>query len=477
MPSIYDESFVLLLAVSLNVVVVALVIFSQQRVAPAIGLMVCAYGMFAYTAVPLLASDTPHFWYMTPPPGIVSRITLVAIAALSMACLWHARNDLRMLRPRHALALAAFIAAPPLLTLLSYPLVMQHGLQSFRIRIIFSILLSGYLFVALCTAYLFRSSSIAGEQGARFMYAPAAILLLVVTIVAILEVGWDIGPVRNYFRDAIETRASSVFHNPNWFALSVAPAAFLACMAAERNERSYALTLFALCGAALVLSGSRSVMLLLAGSFTVLWICLVLSTARKRSSALRILSPAVLGATLGIAALWATMAIWGEVPRARYEALLTRSFLWPFHIASDASISASIGGRISLYADGDYGTSIYFGQSADEAAVYGSSVVDNTYLYWLVRNPLAAVFLLGSMALLVTLRLRRWYRERCFRNALQLSAAVFVAGSGAIGQVYWAFPVWIVLAVLTGYALLGIVPRAYPQVRRPPPCRRTAPTS
>lgn len=416
-------------------------LLSRHSFAPIVAMIAISYMMFGYSTITLFFSSDLRHWFDTPPPASVSRVTLTAIVLLCCSCLYRAHFLTLKLNTAQLTLGAVLILIFPILTLTYHFTRTLIVPEVFSIQFKFSLLFSFFFITAFSCALLLLASDFFYANSKFLLFSLAYFLLSIPLAFAVGEIALDIGPVRNFFFGDIETRASSTFHNPNWFAICTGPVAFFSGIAAVERRPFHAILLSALCTAALVMSGSRSTMLLMSICATVLGLCLAFGGKDGRCALLQIARTSFVGFFLGIFLLWILMQTLGVVASARYQMLLDRAFLWPARLFSEP-VMDSIWGRLEL---------------TDGASVFGSGVVDNAYLYLWEFNPWAAIALVVGMTLLVIVTGTVWGRKRNFYNALHLSLAIFVALTGAIGQVYWAFPVWIVLALITGYIFAGLI--------------------
>src|SRR5690606_14703368 len=151
------------------------------------------------------------------------------------------------------------------------------------------------------------------------------------------------------------------------------------------------------------------------------------------------------GASIGgLAGLLGSTLVRG-VATDRYVALLERVLGWPLYLFSDEQALVAALGRF--------------------AAGSGPSVVDNAYIFWIQQNPAAGGLLILIMGSVMAMAIRHHVKRRTFESALGLSMAVFVVGGGMIGQVYWAYPVWPIFAILLGCVLRPIAQDIYDKNR------------
>lgn len=415
-------------------------IYSSKVFGPVTAVLVLGYGLFAYSTFPIFFSSSPRYWFEYPPPALVSRSALLVASVIFFSCIWRARKFLLELPPARILILVAFVAMPIALTLTSATLHPQVDQANDLIQLKFSIVCSFFLLLSVGFAAYFRTAS-ASMSCHTHLYRDSLIIIGLVVFVAAMEVGLDLAPVKNFVRGQIENRASATFNNPNWFAFCVAPGVFVACDAARRKKMLQSAVLFGLCAAGFILSGSRSVTTLVVASLIILALALLRGRSTEgRMVLVRILCAGLLGAAGSITILFAAFALMGRVALARLVALIDRLFLWPFRLGEDVDTISSIYGRFNISMSG----------------LYGSNVVDNAYLYWLDKNLPAAIGLIWMMLLILALAARNYLNTQSVDRAMVLSIAGFITMAGLLGQVYWAFPVWIILTLPMGYVISSI---------------------
>ncbi len=427
---VFVSLFLLILAFS----AMAYAFSSTDDLAPVAGILLISYGMFTYAILPILGfgAESAH-WFSAPPPTSVSKITLLALFCICTS----------MLR-RHSMTgskawpLAMLVVTPLLMTIYAQIALERELTPEGILQIKLAFLFSCFCFVTLSVA-LITPDQRRAEQSAKSFCVVIAALLSVATTVAFIEVAYGLAPVANFVHGGIELRASSIFHNPNWFAFAVAPCIFIACKISQIGKLYAAASLFWLCTLALLLSGSRSTIALIAVAMLVLALALCRYGVAISIVWRDIMRPALLGICTGLlSGFLAAIAVGGPAP-AYYVKLLERVFGWPIYFLSgDPETLLSVFGRIS---------------SNPEAA----AIVDNAYVYWLEENTLAGIWAIFLMAGVVVLATRQFIRTQCFDDALRVAVAVFVACAGALGQVYWAFPIWPILAVMLGYVVHPIV--------------------
>jgi hypothetical protein len=438
-----QASFVLWLVLALSLSSFVFASLSKRAIAPILGILLISFGMFAYAIAPVFgpAGNDLYWFKVMPPPKAVSRITTVAILAICALMLWRGRR-LLLRRPRRWLTAVAILAAPLILTLPQLAGLNEAQPERALLQFKFAAFLSVFLLVAAATATVPPRSYGEKLDGAG---RAVVLILLAPVIVAFFEVALGVGPVSNIVHGVVEIRASSTFHNPNWFALSIAPGLFVACKLAAERRRLSAVALFGACALALILSGSRSAILLACLAIVIL--CIALWRSDNARVVAAILKTGTVGAAFGACTGFLAARLVGGSANSNYWALLDRVFFWPIQMWSgDERPWQSIRGRMGMDINGPAGPNEY-------NVLRGSGVVDNAYIYWLQENTVAGIALVILMVSVLAFAIRRFSRSRTFDDALRVSVAAFVVGGGLLGQVYWAFPVWPVFGLMLGYVL------------------------
>jgi hypothetical protein len=80
-------------------------------------------------------------------------------------------------------------------------------------------------------------------------------------------------------------------------------------------------------------------------------------------------------------------------------------------------------------------------------------VVDSAYLFLYATNPLALVLLVIFFAGVVYITVSGWRKQKSISSCLSVSMCSFFVLTGFVGQVYWAFPVWIALSVILAWTI------------------------
>jgi hypothetical protein len=84
----------------------------------------------------------------------------------------------------------------------------------------------------------------------------------------------------------------------------------------------------------------------------------------------------------------------------------------------------------------------------------GSGIVDSAFLFLYGTNPLVLALLVFVLLGVTNIAISRWRQMPTADACLKLAICCFIVLTGFVGQVYWAFPVWISIAVLLGWTLI-----------------------
>lgn len=444
---ITTEFFVSLFVSVLAFSSIAYTCSSADDLAPATGILLISYGMFTYTILPVLGlgAEGMH-WFLVPPPTSVSKVTLFALFCVCASVLWRRYPYVRsVVTGRKIWPMVALVLAPLLTTMFGQIALQQEFTTHGILQIKFAFIFSSFCLVAVSVGTFHRP-----QRSAKGFCIVTGALLSIATIIAFIEVAYGLAPVANFVHGDVELRASSIFLNPNWFAVAVAPCVFIACKVSQVGKPYASAGLFCLCTVALLLSGSRSTIVLIAVAMLALALALHRCGASASFARREIARSAVLGVVAGLlTGFLAAVAVGGQAA-AYYTKLLERVFGWPIYFLSgDPQTWMSVSGRVS-------------------STPGGASVVDNAYVYWLEENTLAGVWVIILMACVIVLTVRQFMRTHSFDDALRLAVAVFVVCAGMAGQVYWAFPVWPILAVMFGYVLHPVVSEWFGRADRAP---------
>jgi len=210
---------------------------------------------------------------------------------------------------------------------------------------------------------------------------------------------------------------------------------------------AYALMAFTTVG--LLSAASRSALTVLVGALLVYFAFAYLGRLVTRSELLRSLRTLVGGGLVGLASAFGMAFLLGQTAMVRFETLLLRIVLWPLQINSHSAADQSFSGRFNW--------TPYDGSSST-----GGGVIDSAYLFLWYANPLVLIVLVAYFALSGFWVIRRWRCRPDVTASLNLSMFTFIILVGFIGQVYWAFPVWIILSVMFGWVLRDVVPPTGP---------------
>jgi len=371
----------------------------------------CSYLMMGWALVPSFVVEGDHYWFFTADtPGIVSRGVLVAFVSLSVL------ESIR--RPN---------CASKLISIAVFCGVIASVYFGFRGDLSEGV---AYSVLLICFLALTVFVSALPEEEANKPLLHFHGLLLAVIFVGFLEFAMDVGPVRNFFRQSIETRALSTFHNPNWFALSIAPAWFVAIRLAVGRRFGSAFYLACIVNFGIIVSGSRSVhsVMMLCSGFAALSLLYISDRGRKHFSRIAIL---LIGSSLVSAGAGLVMSLlFGASDR--FINLLVRLYFWPLYLMTDNAAMESIVGRAFIRED---------------------MVVDNAFLY-IYGNGWAAVMCSVVVLVVYLFCIHRVSAGDTLEiKVLRYFAGAFVILVGFIGQVYWAFPVWPIIAVMAGCTL------------------------
>lgn len=226
-----------------------------------IGFVIYLYGFFSmgWSIIPLFVAGD-HYWFTdVPPPKFVSRIVLLGLVSFVIVDI--IKNKFR---PSELVIKCGLTWILVLVFTFVCSLFFAAKFEWAKWLSFTLILCSG----GLIALYIKYRGNFALEETA--LISPVLLGALVIAIiVGFAEISNDKPIIINIFRDEVEVRASSLFHNPNWWAVYVSPAAFyvsyLSC--SERGlGRARILTSVVIMVAltlCLSLSGSRSVSALL----------------------------------------------------------------------------------------------------------------------------------------------------------------------------------------------------------------------
>ncbi len=379
--------------------------------------------LMGWTVIPsIVASD--NYWFLAVPPSFVSRFALVSI--FSFVLIDSIKS--KFVLSKKILQTAAAVMFILLVTFL-------YGffyVSNFDIRtwIAFSIILGAG---ALSALYLiFR---LGRTDHCEILQPSVIILLLVVSIVVgFFEIASS--PfVFNLFRGFSEARSASLFHNPNWFAIYISPllfySAYLAASDFGKRAVAKSLLIVALVTLCFILSGSRSVVTI-ASIFVVAMLVVAFSLGYFKI-ALRLLLLFLCGGFSGIALGYLFSTFFGSVVLERYLLLIDRLFLWPFYYFDDLSAQKSLHGRF---------------------VVDSVQIIDSAYIFAFQGNPLLFIVLSGVLFFSVFQLIWSILGRTNFTSILGNFLLVYLMTIGAIGQIFWAFPVWISVSVFVAFGII-----------------------
>jgi hypothetical protein len=449
---------------------------APRRDALVIALLTIAFGMFAFTWIHSFFADEPSLWFQRPPPPTVSRVTLIATGlAVGLALVRsgrEVRGALGDLRGPTAVALLIAVAGVAWTTAVPGEHFVTRPMQ----RIVFCVLASAMFALAFVVAAVIRSHSHMREHH----WSTVPLLLLTGSVVALgyAEVVADRSHFKNMFvPGVIETRGASTFQNPNWFAFGLAPAMFVGIALSAGGHARTGAALAAVATIGLVASGSRSVLVVSVGAVLVL--CLLASTGSSEARRRAMASVGIMGigSALGIVVGFLGAILMGVTAIDRWTTLVERLVSWPLALLRpvvEAMTMPAMSGKDAISTSlpvvttsppsgSSIGTDVALHISIDGRLMLFSDTVDNAYIFLWLTNPPALALIVAVVVWIGARLVADWRRSRDFEAALRLSVFAFVVLAGMVGQVYWAFPVWIVMSVLLGWAIAGV-----PMARRIP---------
>lgn len=446
------EEWVMAWTLGVGVASAGYAVFDRSRFGPSLALIMLACFMFSYSIV-FINGDEPLYWFFNAPPWFVSRIVLVSSSMIALMGLW--RVNLRRLTsdPRLvALALIPVIIVP--VTLLNIAVGnLSHIRVPWHVVLIFSFLLSLTLCMPFALAFPL-TQRVDTEATTGLAVSMSVVLCAVIAILGFMEVVLDVGAVRNMFiPGVVETRGSSSFLNPNWFAIGLVPFFFLSLLLSLNGGRWSALSLSALSALGMVSASSRSVVTILLVSLLVFVLCGIFSGSQTRREILRTVGMTIAGCVLGVTAgLFAALAL-GETAWDRFVTLLIRLALWPLLVFSQTAVFQSIFGRFDI-------TTLFWPREdlavlteAPLDFVVGADQVDSAYLFLAATNLPVLLLVVLFFSLLTYLVVQKWRLRRTATSSLNIAALTFIVLAGFVAQVYWAFPVWIVIVVMLTWVL------------------------
>jgi hypothetical protein len=379
--------------------------------------------LMGWTVIPsIIAAD--NYWFVNTPPSFVSRFALVSIISFVFFDLVKAR----------------FVPSN----------IFYFGASSIIVMLLLTFFL-GFLYIndfdsrtwMAFTLILGASSLTAFYLVFRFMYLdlhewvrPSVILILLFFTIAVGFSEIANNPfVYNLFRGSPEARSASLFHNPNWFAVYISPLLFYSAYLAVCDAQKYAAVrsflIVALVTLGLILSGSRSVTTVAAiFVFSMLAVSIFMGYREALHRLLLVFLP---GGAAGVALGYFISLLLGGVVIERYSLLIDRLFFWPLYYFDDVSAQQSLHGRF---------------------IIDSYKFVDNAYLFALHGNPLIFFAILLILFITVFRLVHSVYSRASFPCIVGNFLLVYVMAIGAVGQVFWAFPVWISICLFFAIGVL-----------------------
>jgi len=379
--------------------------------------------MMGWTVIPSIV-DSDNYWFLAAPPSFVSRFALVSIFSFVL---------IDSIKSKFALSKKFLQSAASVMFILL--LTFLYGflyVSNFDIRtwIAFSIIFGAGALIALYLIFRF------GRPDHCEIFQPSVIVLLLVVsiVVGFFEIAGS--PfVFNLFRGFSEARSASLFHNPNWFAIYISPLLFYSAYltASDFGNRAFARSFLvvALVTLCLILSGSRSVVTI--ASIFVAAILVVAFSLGYFKIAQRLLLLFLCGGLSGIALGYLFSTIFGSVVLERYSLLIDRLFLWPFYFFDDLSAQQSLRGRF---------------------VVDSIQIIDSAYIFAFQDNTLLFIVLSGMLLFSVFQLIWSIFWRTDFTSILGNFLLVYLMTIGAIGQIFWAFPVWISVFVFLAFGII-----------------------
>lgn len=405
----------------------SLLIFAKNELAILVSVFAYGFLSMGWSIVPLIVTGD-HYWFsLMPPPEMVSRTIVAGLTALLVV-------DAVKINYSPSKYVRNYTAVMIFALAISY----LHGLifvddferakwLSFTVIVCFG---------GLMALYFQERIHVVVADLMRLSYAVMALLLISV-FVGFMEISSPNPFIVNLYRGEIEVRGSSLFHNPNWWAVYVAPIAFyvsfLIC-AARRSEKMRASFLgggvTAVLTLCLCLSGSRSVSALIICFMVLLLFGGLFLSCRRQVVAL--LGVFAIGTSAGVILGFLFSLAFGSNVVDKYILLLKRVFLWPIYVYSDPEAQQSIIGR--MVSD-------------------GHSVVDSAWIFVMQGNPGLFVLLIIFVLWLVVRAAICFYLKNTFESLIVFLLSVYLVVVGFVGQVYWAFPVWVSIFIALGICL------------------------
>ena len=379
--------------------------------------------LMGWTVIPsVVASD--NYWFLTSPPSFVSRFALISIFSFALIDLIKSK-----LFPSREFFLGALSIIVVLLLTFFYGLLYVNDFD-IHIWMAFTLILG-----VSALMFLYLTLMFSGLDWQEVMGPSVIIILLIISIVVGFIEMANNPFIFNMFRGFSEARSASFFHNPNWFAVYISPllfySAYLAVLDLDKYAAAKSFLIVALVTLGLILSGSRSVTTI--ASIFVFLMLVVSFLLDYLKIAQRLLLVFLLGGSGGVALGYFFSVLFGAVVLQRYSLLIDRIFLWPLYYFNDFSAQQSLQGRLVVDSD---------------------QVTDSAYIFALQGNPLLFIVLLGIVFFAVFRLILSIYVRAHFSSIVGNFLLVYLMAIGAVGQVFWAFPVWISFSVFFAFGIL-----------------------
>lgn len=370
----------------------------------------------------IVASD--NYWFFNAPPSFVSRFALISIFSFVFFDYIKSR-----LVPSKIFFIGAASIIVVLLLTLFFGFLYVNDFDD-RAWIPFTLILGASSLTAFYLAFRFF-----GLDLRECLRSSVIIILLLFAItIGFFEIANN--PfIYNIFRGGFEARSASLFHNPNWFAVYISPLFFYSAYLAVSDSSKYAtgksFLIVALVTLGLILSGSRSVTTVAAiFVFSMLAVSFFLGYGE---AVRRLLLVFLLGGFAGVALGYIISVLLEGVVLERYSLLIDRLFFWPFYYFNDVGAQQSLQGRF---------------------VVDSVQVIDSAYIFAFQGNP-SLFFVLLVIVFFTAFRLvRSVYSRTKFPCIVGNFLLVYVMAIGVVGQVFWAFPVWISICLFFAIGVL-----------------------
>ena len=139
------------------------------------------------------------------------------------------------------------------------------------------------------------------------------------------------------------------------------------------------------------------------------------------------------GGFSGLALGYLFSTFFGSIVLERYSILIDRLFFWPFYYFDDLSAQQSLHGRF---------------------VVDSAQIIDNAYIFAFQYNPLLFIVLSGMLLFSVLQLIWTILGRTDFTFILGNFLSVYLMTIGAVGQIFWAFPVWISVFVFLAFGII-----------------------